>query len=773
MKGYWHLPAFAILGSALTIIFQSYIFILFYGLWVAYLFIKKRIQAFHLFLSLVFLLVFLFHMPQIKIPEESHWLLQAEQYTGVIDSPPIFTDDYMRITIKENHSKEKINIHYFLNGEKDDIDLSTIKYGATCQVNNSVELPSSSSNPGQFNYQKYLLQQGISFETILSSIEDISCQGKHPLDIVYSFRNYLLQYTSELLSYDTASWLQALVLGSDAHLPKDVIELFNRWSLSHILAISGLHVGLVTGILYMGLVKLNITTKETAQWLIIFFLPIYALLAGGAPSVWRASLMGLVFLVLSKFNIKHSVTDVISLIFISLIAMDPYIIYHIGFQFSFLVTFGLLLSRDWLLHTSSPFWQLLKISFISQMVITPLQIYYFYYFQPLSIIVNSLIVPYFSLFVIPAMFLLLILSPLLPKFALIFDKFFTFIHDIILSMIYGIDYLFDYAWIIGKISLVTIVVYYIALNMMMAYLENRRFNRAFYVSLFIVGLFVFISLQPYLSEKGRVTMLDIGQGDAFVIELPYRKGVILIDAGASFSFKDFKPSERVYSQIIQPYFYYRGITDIDAIIVSHEDIDHNGSIPFIVEDFNVEKLVVSEPYELNKSEKELIKEGKISIKRVSYDEQFLIGNHIFHVLSPEKEFHDENDNSLVVYTSLGKLDWLFTGDISKNVERQILAKSRELEVDVLKVAHHGSKTSTDKNFVDQINPKYAFISVGRNNSYGHPSKEVLKALKKSIILRTDKDGAVQYNFYGDQYDIERFLQKNKETEFSLFNMYHY
>src|SRR5690625_6775407 len=84
-------------------------------------------------------------------------------------------------------------------------------------------------------------------------------------------------------------------------------------------------------------------------------------------------------------------------------------------------------------------------------------------------------------------------------------------------------------------------------------------------------------------------MLDIGQGDAFVIELPYRKGVILIDAGASFSFKDFKPSERVYSQIIQPYFYYRGITDIDAIIVSHEDIDHNGSIPFIVEDFNVDR----------------------------------------------------------------------------------------------------------------------------------------------------------------------------------------
>src|SRR5690625_6481664 len=108
----------------------------------------------------------------------------------------------------------------------------------------------------------------------------------------------------------------------------------------------------------MGLVKLNITTKETAQWLIIFFLPIYALLAGGAPSVWRASLMGLVFLVLSKFNIKHSVTDVISLIFISLIAMDQYIIYNIGFLFSFLVTLWLLLSCVCYLQYCSPICQL-------------------------------------------------------------------------------------------------------------------------------------------------------------------------------------------------------------------------------------------------------------------------------------------------------------------------------------------------------------------------------------------------------------------------------
>src|SRR5699024_6266511 len=110
-----------------------------------------------------------------------------------------------------------------------------------------------------------------------------------------------------------------LVLGDDSGLDEQIIDLFQRWSLSHILAISGLHVGLITALIYFLLVKLNIVTKETAQWIIIFFLPIYAFLAGGAPSVWRASLMGLAFLLLAKYRIRYSLTDVLSIVFISLI----------------------------------------------------------------------------------------------------------------------------------------------------------------------------------------------------------------------------------------------------------------------------------------------------------------------------------------------------------------------------------------------------------------------------------------------------------------------
>src|SRR5699024_437655 len=159
------------------------------------------------------------------------------------------------------------------------------------------------------------------------------------------------------------------------------------------------------------LTKLNLLTKEKAQWLLIFFLPFYAVIAGGEPSVWRASLMVLLFLLISKLNIKFSVTDVLSFIFIILIAMDKYIVYDIGFQLSFSVTLGLLLSKNWLSQTNVSLFSILKISFVSQLVILPLQIAYFSNFQPLSILLNVIVVPYFSLFVIPLMFFIFLLSP--------------------------------------------------------------------------------------------------------------------------------------------------------------------------------------------------------------------------------------------------------------------------------------------------------------------------------------------------------------------------
>lgn len=760
MKGYWHLPALATVMSILTVKLHSYIFIIVFLSWLCYLFYQGRLKKVPILLSLTVYMILLYYLPQTSLPQETSPLLTKHSISGEIVSPPIITEKYTNFILKEHNSKEKIIVYHFFNESVVHLnDLSHIKFGASCHLGGTVEIPEQSRNPGQFDYQKYLLSQGISYQLILESIDELQCEGSKLLNVVYSLRNNLIHYVSNLLSEQTSSWLNALVLGDDSMLDDQTIDLFQRWSLSHILAISGLHVGLITVLVYFLLIKLNLVTRETAQWIVIVFLPIYAFIAGGAPSVWRASLMGLVFLLLGKLQIKYSVTDVLSIIFIGLIIVDKHIVNNIGFQFSFLVTFGLILSRKWLFQIESSFWQVLKISFVAQMMIVPLQIIYFSTFQPLSILLNSIVVPYFSLFVIPAMFLLLLCSPIFPIFATLFDHIFGYVQSIMIQLLNLIDHYFYFPWIIGDLPLIAIIIYYCLFFFVMKCLEKSELKRAFQFSLCIVLLFYLVVLRPYFSPIGTVTMLDVGQGDAYVIELPYRKGVFLVDAGATFSFTDFNPSPKNFDQIIKPYLYSRGIGKIDAIFISHEDLDHNGSVPLIIEHMKVKKVVISEFYKFNEREKEVILKNNVHVRRVLHEEAISIGGHDFDILAPQYDHNDANENSLVIKTNIGGKSWLFTGDIGKSVEKQLIQTNEQLPIDVLKVAHHGSNTSTDPHFITHINPNYALISAGIHNRYGHPTKEVISTLESNgvLILRTDQHGAVQYRFQKDKGTFLKYL----------------
>lgn len=213
--------------------------------------------------------------------------------------------------------------------------------------------PEKATNPHQFDYQSYLSQKGISSQFILPSLQETNCTSASTLSIIYSIRNDLLHVTKTTLQDDTTKWLHALVLGDDSLLEQPLIDVFQRWGLSHILAISGLHIGIVVSLLYLVFLKFSLITKEKAHIFILLFLPVYAILAGGQPSVWRASLMVLIVIAISFFKWKMTYTDVLSIVFILLIILDKYIIFHIGFQLSFAVTFGIILSRKWLSKSNS------------------------------------------------------------------------------------------------------------------------------------------------------------------------------------------------------------------------------------------------------------------------------------------------------------------------------------------------------------------------------------------------------------------------------------
>lgn len=759
MKGYWHVTALAAVFAAISVMLNCNLFI-FILLWLLFLFYEKRIPLLPFLLSIICFFFFYQYIPELEskslaLPAQA----SSQIYSGKIINEPVMNNKKIEFMFEEKHTKEKIIVLYFPNEELTDNDVTaTLRYGAACELSGVMEQPDGARNPGQFDYQKFLLTKGISYQMIVADLQNINCSGASFWQRFYTLRLDLIEQAKEKMSNYTSSWVNALVLGDDSEIDEKVIELFQNWGLSHLLAISGLHIGIVVGIVYSILIKLNLLTREKAELVMLLFLPVYAILAGSAPSVLRASMMVLLVLIFKRLKIHLDALDTISIVFLVLLISDEYMIYHIGFQFSFLVTFGIILSRKWLQSVNTSIFQLLIISFVSQMIILPLQLNYFSLFQPLSIPLNLIVVPYFSVFVIPFMFFLLITSFLPAGLLRILDDIFVKIHQHVIDCLTFIDVHFDFSLLLTDLPIWFFILYYLCLLLSQYLLEYKRLKQAFLSFSCLTLLLTGYASIPYFSGKGYVTMLDIGQGDAFVVELPYRKGVFMIDAGSRFSFTDLEPTDSVYKQIILPYLKSRGIHKLDGVFLTHEDMDHFGSAGFMMDAGLVEALYVSDFFLMPDDLAKKSAENNVTVHHLQAGDVLHIAGQQLAVLAPVRDKQSANENSLVLYTELGGKSWLFTGDISREEEKELIS-DYSLQADILKAAHHGSSTSSDPAFLESITPETALISAGVNNSYGHPALEVLDALAAFGIqtLRTDLHGAVQYQYMDEQGDFYTYL----------------
>ncbi|WP_424474867.1 DNA internalization-related competence protein ComEC/Rec2 [Oceanobacillus kimchii] len=760
MKGYWYYAAITTGAAILYVSSKAEWLPLLIILWLIWLKARKGFPLLPFIISIISFCFFTFYIPEIEEVAEEKFEHLSSHVTGSINGSAVITDEYMQFQLEGSHSISNTNflVMYFFDqpaqSQASFVKNGDFLHGASCVIqtsHESIEKPSSSTNPAQFNYQQFLLQKDIHYQIIIENLNQIHCTDPQPLSHIYLLRHQLIDYMHGRWSDNTVMWLTSIVFGDDSMMDEPTEELFQRWSLSHIIAISGSNITLIIAIVLLLLVKGNIVTKERAQLLLILFLPLYGILAGGEPSVWRAVWMITILLVIQKFKKKFLYIDIFSFVFLSLIIFDPYVIYEVGFQFSFAVTFAILLSAKWVSYSTSTLWNIVQISFVSQMAILPLQLHYFYIFQPLSILLNVIIIPYFTLFVIPLMYIATLLSFLPKRVLFILDNSFQWIHSVVVNFLVWVDTYLSFPLFMNGLSITAVIVYYIFFFRFMYELEIKRMKVAFLSGVLFCLPIIFGALKPYLSEEGIVTMFDIGQGDAILIETPYRQDTLLVDAGSTFDFESMEASRSVYKQILRPYFYSRGITHLDAIILTHEDLDHIGSLEYILEEVTVDTIMVSSFFD-----DQLIKNIQASfpnqiIKRIEAV-QTIRGNFTnFHVLSPTSDHQSLNDNSLVLYADLGA-KWLFTGDIGSDVEKTLIKNHPEMNIDILKVAHHGSNTSSDSVYIEEIDPDFGLISVGRNNRYGHPSVEVIETLEsKGIdILRTDLHGAIQYYFSNNQ-----------------------
>lgn len=632
-----------------------------------------------------------------------------------------------KITIKLN-TDEKILINYYI---KKNENYSNLKIGSIIKVEGKLDYPKKNTNFNLFNYKNYLLSEKIYFVLTANKITYI----KDTDNIFFKAKNLLINYIN---NFKTKDYLYTFILGNTSLLEQDTKESFQNNGISHLFAVSGMHITLISTLL-MYLLK-KITKNHDISYIItIFILLFYTFITNFSSSILRAFLLFLLIYINKKFKFNLKTIEIIMLILLILLMYNPFYIYSIGFKFTFIISIILILFSKKINNFKNYFSKLLMTSLISFFISLPIVINNFFEINLISPLLNLIFVPFISIIIFPFSLISLIF-PFLDNTFYIIVKFMENI-SIYINNTLSINI------IIGKMNLIMIVIYYLLTLICL----NKVLVKKYIYVLPIITLILIYSNINYFNKNLIVTMLDVGQGDSLMIAFPNNKGNILIDTGGIVNFT--KTNYEISTSTIIPYLKSIGIKKINYLVLTHGDYDHMGEAVNLVNGFKVEQVVFN-CGEFNDLEKELIKVlNQKKIKYYSCVKELNIDNNKLYFLQTKK-YDNENDNSNVIYTELNGYKFMFMGDAGVDKEKDILDKYNLSNVDVLKVGHHGSKTSSSKEFIDEINPKYGIISVGKNNRYGHPNKEVLNNLENSKIYRTDQDGSIMFKIKNDKLEIE-------------------
>ena len=739
-------------------------FLIVFAIFLLFLFWLTRYKSFHAKLLLLVCCVFSLNcLVGTRAEIANKTVIKPEQTSFHL----VFNDwkingDKLQITAKDTLTNEKLIIDYRLksNDEKRLLQEQNL-YGKKCVLTGQLETPSPARNPNAFDYQVYLSTKQIYW---IFTVDDFPIQTCSPTDksifsILHLLRYKGIHFIQEQFPEPTATLAVALLFGDRTSMPGDIITAYQTTGLVHILAISGLHVSLLTGMIFFIGIRMGVVREEMLTGLILA-LPIYAFLTGASPSVVRAVIMTMLLLGCVKISSKRLLPiDALSGAFMLMMLVSPYIIFDIGFQLSFTCSCALLLSTSLTSRIDQPFLKLFVVSFIAQIASLPILLWNFYEFSLISLPANAFFVPFFSVILLPSIFFLFIFSPF---FNSLLSPVFSIVNSVIMLVNSSIVWLSQLSFplmIMGRPDWWMLFAYLLMfLLFFIKWDKGKNRQKSLPLVLLLFTPFLLQAVLTKSSPTGEITFIDVGQGDAILIKLPFERGTYLIDAGGSVPFAkeawQMKNKEfEVGKNVVIPFLKSKGINSIDKLILTHGDFDHIGGAAAIIEAFHVEEIIFPKTESISEVEKETritAERNHVKIQYVSEGDGWISGDSVFRVLSPAtgEIGEDRNDSSIVIVAEIGGVTWLFSGDLEAEGEIKLAKRYPELDIDVLKVAHHGSKSSTTDELLSTFSPNLAIISVGSENRYGHPHQEVIKRLetKGTSILRTDQHGAISYFF---------------------------
>ncbi len=623
--------------------------------------------------------------------------------------------------------------------------------------------PDSRKNPGGSSQEEYYEWKGLTGSFRSREGDWHFLRGKRGPGNCISFgvkwRRRIGAAIEDLYCREDASFLMGILLGSTEGIPRETKNAFSRAGIYHILAISGLHVGLIAGMLYI----LFSLSGISPMWSVMISAPVlfaYGLVTGMKPPVQRSIVM--VTLVMTGVSLQRKI-DLVNLlagVAMLLLLLSPPMIRAPGFQMSFLATWGILelypgLTERFPILSSGkhhPIFrrllQVVGVTLCAQIPLVPLMASFFHRL--------ALMAPFANLIALPLMGILFPLGSLSVGVKMILGG--ALARPLVWATSFLIDVLFRTAAFFSQptlssiymapFDLIEIISFYIILACSVQFLRGRISWEVLLIAFFIAG----DSIAAYLLFTGhpplRVTFLDVGQGNGTVIEFPTGE-VMIFDGGPASGSWD------AGRQVMAPYLAERGIREVDIMGFSHPQLDHIGGLPFIMDNFKVDALFgAAKPAPIEAYSEILGRalDEKLPFYLLGRGDSFRVGDVDVQVLHPTGEWLDDdpvpedmNDASVVLKVSYGGLSFLMTGDIGTAVESELVAQvADELESDVLEVPHHGSLYSTSGSFIDAVKPEIAVVSVGRGNPFGHPAPALMKLLADDgiVTLRTDRLGAV-------------------------------
>lgn len=660
----------------------------------------QRVLDSKLFWILSLLAISILIIINLSIERKSSLNLDDKTFTGVLKK---YSLDEFKVSFTLDLGSENLVCNYYFK-EDESKRINTYNLGSIVEVKGSLKEPLNNTVPNAFNYKKYLYYHN-TFYTC--TIDEITVKEENK-NLFYKMKNSIIK---RIMTFEIRDYLYTMIIGDKSLMDEETFELYRQNGITHLFAISGMHVGLFSVFLLKVFKRLGEKKKYIPTILFIWF---YAFLAGLTPSVLRASLLFSLFSLNKMMDINISSIKVLILTACILIFVNPFIIMDIGFTYSFLTTFGLIISSNILKKH-----KLFGTSLVATLYSLPVTINNFYKYNLLSPCFNIVFVPFVSCIVYPLCLLTFIFRFLEPL-----TKFSIFFLELLNTLSSKLDFLYI---VIPKISIILVVIYYAILVLAL----KKKF---YIVSILLLSLIILTKMKPLLDASNHVNFLDVGQGDSTLIRSKHSEEIILIDTGGVESFDGRKSSYHVASNTIT-YLNSLGINRIDLLILTHGDADHLGDALYLMENIKVKSVMINKGKN-NESEKKIIATGINVVDKYNGKLDIAFLN--------DKDWNEENSNSIVTSLKLDGIHIMLMGDASKEVERYML-KTKTLEkVDILKLGHHGSKTSSDKSFLEKLNVDMGIISCGRGNRYNHPNKETLDTLKALNIpyKNTQVDGSI-------------------------------